>query len=69
MARRSRSLRPISTLYLPYISMYLPISPHISQAVTLSAPSALAEGEQLYITYRCEGNAKLLLDYGFAEEI
>lgn len=27
----------------------------------------LKAGDEVYITYRYEGNARLLLDYGFAE--
>ena len=36
-------------------------------AVTLTAAADLAAGDEVTITYRYEGNAQLLLDYGFAE--
>ena len=44
--------------------------PHVvltaDQMVVLCAPSALQAGEEVLFSYCDEGNARLLLDYGFA---
>ena len=61
-----RMLWRMATHHKPLTTNHSLLTTHQVQPAT-AAPRDLGAGEEVLITYRHEGNAPLLLDYGFAE--